>query len=152
MNHSSFIGDFTAKLDDKGRVVFPSDLKCLVDPGSELKFVVHKDIYQDCLEMYTFSQWQEMAETVKSKLDFFNPDHARFWRKYMQDSAIVTPDPKLGRILIPGVLKDMVGLTKDVVFAGKGFKIEIWDAKKYRDQEMSAADYQALAQGLSQLR
>lgn len=70
----------------------------------------------------------------------------------MQDSAVVSPDPKLGRILIPNNLKEMVGLTKDVIFAGKGFKIEIWDAGRYRDQAMSVIDYQSLAQGLSQKR
>lgn len=152
MNHSAFIGDYTAKLDDKGRLVFPADLKCLVESESERKFVVHKDIYQDCLEVYTFADWQEMAESVKGKLDFFNPNHANFWRKYMQDSAVVEPDPKLGRITIPSNLKDLIGLSKDVIFAGKGFKIEIWDAKKYRDQEMSTLDYQNLAQSLSQQR
>lgn len=70
----------------------------------------------------------------------------------MQDSAIVIPDPKLGRISIPGNLKEMSGLTKDVIFAGKGFKIEIWDAAAYREKEMSNSDYQALAQELSQQR
>lgn len=70
----------------------------------------------------------------------------------MQDSAIVVPDPKLGRISIPGNLKEMSGLTKDVIFAGKGFKIEIWDAAAYREKEMSNTDYQALAQELSQQR
>ena len=152
MNHSAFIGDYSAKVDDKGRLVFPADLKCSANNGSEPKFVVHKDIYQDCLEVYSFEDWQEMADSVLSKLDLFNPNHANFWRKYMQDSAVVTPDPKLGRILIPNNLKEMVGLTKDVIFAGKGFKIEIWDAERYRDQEMSVIDYQTLAQGLSQKR
>ena len=149
MNVSTFIGDFSAKMDDKGRVVFPAGLKVLVPEGVEMKFVLHKDIYQDCLEMFSFEQWQRQAEETKNKLNFFNPSHANFWRKYMQDSAIVVPDPKLGRISIPGNLKEMTGLTKDVIFAGKGFKIEIWDAATYREKEMPADQYQALAQELS---
>ena len=70
----------------------------------------------------------------------------------MQDSAIVIPDPKLGRISIPGNLKEMTGLTKEVIFAGKGFKLEIWDAASYRENEMPITDYKALAQELSQQR
>lgn len=151
-NISTFIGDFAAKMDDKGRVVFPAGLKALVAPECEMKFVLHKDIYQNCLEMFTFEEWQQQAESIKSKLNFFNPNHANFWRKYMQDSAVVVPDPKLGRISIPANLIEMSGFTKDVIFAGKGFKIEIWDAAAYREKEMSTSDYQALAQELSQQR
>ncbi|MBQ9184660.1 MAG: hypothetical protein IJ151_02165 [Bacteroidales bacterium] len=149
MNISSFIGDFTAKLDDKGRVVFPAGLKALVPAECEMKFVLHKDIFQNCLEMYTFEEWHAQAEYTKNKLNFFNPNHANFWRKYMQDSAIVVPDPKLGRISIPGNLLELSGLKKDVIFAGKGFKIEIWDAAAYREKEMSTEDYKAFAENLS---
>ena len=118
-----------------------------------MKFVLHKDIYRRCLEMYTFEEWQAQAESIKSKLDLiFNPDHADFWSKYMEDSAIVVPDPKLGRLSIPRNLQDGAGLTKEVMFAGKGYKIEIWDKETYEASRMSNERYRALAKELSQQR
>ncbi|MBQ8021430.1 MAG: hypothetical protein IJ255_01900 [Bacteroidales bacterium] len=150
---STFIGDCLAKIDDKGRVVFPSSLKAQVPQECGMKFVLHKDIYRKCLEMYTFEEWQAQAESIKSKLDLiFNPDHADFWSKYMEDSAIVVPDPKLGRLSIPRNLQDGAGLTKEVMFAGKGYKIEIWDKETYEASRMSNERYRALAKELSQQR
>lgn len=150
---STFIGDCLAKIDDKGRVVFPSSLKAQVPQECGMKFVLHKDIYRRCLEMYTFEEWQAQAESIKSKLDLiFNPDHADFWSKYMEDSAIVVPDPKLGRLSIPRNLQDGAGLTKEVMFAGKGYKIEIWDKETYEASRMSNERYRALAKELSQQR
>ena len=38
-------------------MVFPSAFKGMVSGDEEMRFVVKKDIFQDCLEMYTFSEW-----------------------------------------------------------------------------------------------
>ena len=150
---STFIGDCLARIDDKGRVVFPSPLKAQVPEGCGMRFVLHKDIYRKCLEMYTFEEWQVQADSIRSKLDLiFNPDHADFWSKYMEDSAVVVPDPKIGRISIPRNLQEGAGLTKEVMFAGKGYKIEIWDKEVYEASRMSNERYRALAKELSQQR
>lgn len=147
---STFIGDCLAKIDDKGRVVFPSSLKAQVPEGCGMHFVLHRDIYRKCLEMYTYEEWQVQADYIRSKLDLIlNPDHARFWSKYMEESAVVVPDPKIGRISIPRNLQESAGLTKEVMFAGKGYKIEIWDKEEYESSRMSTEQYRALAKELS---
>jgi len=96
-----FIGEYTAKIDDKGRVVFPSSLKSMLDSDSDQKFVIKKDLYFNCLEMYSYTEWIRQSEEVKSRLNFFKKEHALFWREYMRDRALVEPDEKLGRISIP---------------------------------------------------
>ena len=40
-----FIGEYTAKMDDKGRIVFPSPFKALLPSDSPMQFVVKKDIF-----------------------------------------------------------------------------------------------------------
>ena len=148
----TFIGEYGAKLDDKGRVVFPSAFKSLMPSEGNLRFVVRKDIFEECLEMYTFDEWQRQSEEVKSKLDFFNKEHAIFWREYMRNRAIVEPDGKLGRISIPKKLLESIGVTKEVVFSGNDYKIEIWSKEKYEASEISKAEYIAIAGRLSQKR
>lgn len=145
----TFIGEYGAKLDDKGRVVFPSAFKSLMPEGADLRFVIRKDIFEPCLEMYTFEQWQSQSESVKSKLDFFNREHALFWREYMRNRAIVEPDGKLGRITIPRKLLENIGVTKEIVFCGNDFKIEIWSKEKFEDSEISSQQYTALAGQIS---
>ena len=77
----TFIGEYSGKIDDKGRVVFPSPFKSLMPSEGDQRLVVKKDIFEDCLEMYTFEEWERQSEEVKSKLNFFNRAHAAFWKE-----------------------------------------------------------------------
>ena len=49
---AGFFGKYSAKIDDKGRLVIPSAIKSAV-PADQLEFVIRKDMYSNCLEMYT---------------------------------------------------------------------------------------------------
>lgn len=157
----SFIGNFIGKVDDKGRVVFPAVFKAAVsaeagllpDQLADMRLVVRKDIYTDCLEIYTYSEWEKQASAIRESLDIvFNREHAAFWRKYMSGCAVVEPDNRLGRISIPKELLEAIGVIKEVVFAGVGYKIELW-ARERRDAGLiSDQQYEQTAVDLSSSR
>ncbi len=149
---AKFIGEYTVKIDDKGRLVFPSAFKNVMSDGEGMKFVIKKDIFADCLEMYTYAEWEKQSEDVKSRLNFFNRKHALFWREYMRDRAVVEPDSKIGRISIPKKLLEAIGVNKEVVFAGSDFKIEIWAREKYSETVISGEEFIALAETLPENR
>ena len=117
-----------------------------------MRFVVKKDIFSDCLEMYTFEEWQKQSEQVKSRLNFFNEEHAKFWREYMRNRSVVEPDPKFGRITISRKLLDSIGITKEAVFSGNDYKIEIWAKEKYEASAIPNEEYIAIAGKLSEAR
>lgn len=147
-----FIGEYTVRTDDKGRLVFPSAFKNLMHDSKDMKFVVKKDIFEDCLEMFTYAEWERRSEELKSKLNFFNRKQALFWREYMRNRAIVEPDPKVGRITIPKQLLDSIGAGREVVFAGNDFKIEIWAKEKYADSPVSTEEFLSLADMINDLQ
>lgn len=147
-----FIGEYSGKVDDKGRMIFPSAFKALMPSDADMRFVVKKDIFEDCLEMFTYQEWERQSEEVKSRLNFFNRKHAAFWREYMRNRAIVEPDSKLGRISIPKKLLDAIGVEKEVVFCGNDHKIEIWAKGRYESGELSEDAYIALADMISDIR
>ncbi|MGM9737787.1 MAG: division/cell wall cluster transcriptional repressor MraZ [Candidatus Cryptobacteroides sp.] len=147
---ATFIGEYTVRIDDKGRMVLPSAFKTLVPADGDMRFVVKKDIFEDCLEMYTFEDWERQSSEVKSRLDFLKRDHAIFWREYMRNRAVVEPDGKAGRISIPKKLLEAIGVTKEVVFSGNDYKIEIWAKEKFDASGISNEEYIALAGKLSQ--
>lgn len=147
-----FIGEYSGKVDDKGRIIFPSAFKSLMPADGDMRFVVKKDIFEDCLEMYTFGEWERQSEEVKSRLNFFNRKHAMFWREYMRDRAIVEPDQKLGRISIPKKLLEAIGAGKEIVFCGNDHKIEIWAKERYEAAALPENEYTALADMLSDIR
>lgn len=141
-----FIGEFTVKVDDKGRLIFPSSFKAMLASGSDLRFVVKRHLFANCLEMYTYEEWSRESEQVKSRLNFFNREHDAFWREYMRDRAEVEPDEKLGRISIPKRLLDEIGVGKEVVFAGNDHKIEIWAKEAFTINKMKGDDFTLLAE------
>ncbi len=141
-----FIGEYSAKVDDKGRIVFPSSLKSMPGIGPDLRFVVKKDLYFNCLEMYSYDEWIRQSEEVKSRLNFFRKEHALFWREYMRDRALVEPDEKFGRIFIPKRLLDQIGVKREVLFVGNDHKIEVWAKESYGEERLPGSDYSQLAE------
>ncbi len=145
----TFIGKYTSKVDDRGRLVFPAPFKGAVPPGSDLRFVIKKSLYDNCLEMWSYAEWERESDKIRESLDFFNPDHVKFWREYMRDCDVVEPDARLGRISISRYLLDAIGVDKEVVFFGINFKIEIWAQENFESSQVSKEDYVAIAKSLS---
>lgn len=146
----TFIGEYTSRIDDKGRMVFPAPLKGMLPPGSDMRFVIKKDLFEPCLQMFTLEEWEHTSAEVKSKLNFFNRQHAIFWREYMRDRDVVEPDAKLGRITVSRGLLDAIGVTKEVVFSGNDFKIEIWAKEEFEKNRIPNDEYIAIAESLSE--
>jgi len=146
-----FIGEYNVKVDDKGRLIIPAAFKSIMPQDEPMMFVIKKDIFTDCLEMWTYEEWVRQSEDVKSRLNFFNQNHARFWREYMRGRALVQPDAKLGRILIPKNLLESIGVSKEVVFCGADHKIEIWAKENFAASEITNEEYISLAGTLSEI-
>lgn len=145
----TFYGKYPARIDDKGRLVLPAAVRRDMPAGGDMRFVIKKSIYDNCLEMYTFDEWTRQTDKIKENLDFFNPDHVTFWREYMRDVDIVEPDSKLGRISISRELLDAIGITKEVVFFGVGFKLEVWAKTAFDASRITNDSFISIARSLS---
>lgn len=146
---TGFFGRHSAKIDDKGRIVIPSAIKSVV-PADQMPFVIRKDMYSNCLEMYTWQEWANMSQAVRSKLDLaFNEDHMRYWRTYMSDTVTVVPDAKLGRITIPKEILDKAGIEKEVVFLGVDYKVEIWAKEEIENGKLSSEEFRSMGRKIS---
>lgn len=145
----TFYGKYPVKVDDKGRLVLPAAIRKDMPAGGDMRFVIKKSIYDRCLEMYTFEEWTRQTEKIKEDLDFFNPDHVTFWREFMRDVDIVEPDSKLGRISISRELLDAIGITKEVVFFGVGFKLEVWAKDAFDASRITNDSFISIARSLS---
>jgi MraZ protein len=146
---TGFFGRHSAKIDDKGRMVIPSAIKSVV-PEDQMQFVIRKDMYSNCLEMYTWQEWANMSQAVRSKLDLaFGEDHMRYWRTYMSDTVTVTHDAKLGRITIPRDLLDKAGIDKEVVFLGVDYKVEIWAKEEIEGGKLTTEEFRQMGKKIA---
>lgn len=142
---TNFIGDYTCKVDEKGRIIFPSALKKQIQEGTGEKFVIKKDIYEKCLVLYTIEEWERQNKIIREKINPYNREHNKFLRTFFKGTAEVTLDNN-NRLLIPKRLLDEIGANKEVVLAGQFNKIEIWAKEDYDKIGCNEQEYIELAE------
>ena len=132
---NSFVGDYSCKLDDKGRVLFPAAFRKQWK-GSLDRVILKKDIFEDCIVLYPMEEWDRQLALLRKKMNPYVKEQNQFLREFYRSAAEVELDSN-GRMLIPKRLVEMAGLVKELVFIGIGDKIEIWDKDKYQTTNMS---------------
>jgi len=142
---SSFIGDYECKVDEKGRILFPASLRKQVKSALPDQFVVKKDIYEDCLTLYTMEEWQRQNEIIRTNTNPYNREHNAFLREFFRGTAEITLDSS-GRLLLPKRLLDMIGVVRDVVLAGMDGKVEVWAKEKYEGIRLESVQFASLAE------
>ena len=119
-----FMGEYNHTIDAKGRLIIPAKFREVL--GDE--FVVTKGM-DGCLFVFDNSEWQVFAEKLRS-LPMIDKEVRQFSRFFRAGAASVEVD-KQGRILLPSVLRDFAGITKDTVLIGVGSRIEIWSKDRW---------------------
>ena len=147
-----FFGKATGKVDDKGRVVLPAIFRdAMVRGGSEeMTLIVKKNVQQRCLDVFAYEEWVNRSDKVLEGIDpELNTEDADFWTKYNDGVFTLIPDGKLGRLNIPSELLESAGITKEVVFGGVGYKLQIWDPENMKADLLSDKKFQETASRLS---
>jgi len=141
---SSFIGDYECKVDEKGRILFPASLRRQLTSTSPDQFVVKKDIYEDCLTLYTMEEWQRQNDIIRANTNPYNREHNAFLREFFRGTAEISLDSS-GRLLLPKRLLDLIGVAHDVVLAGMDGKVEIWAKDRYEGIRLESGAFASLA-------
>ena len=115
-----YMGEYNHSIDTKGRVIVPAKFREQLGEG----FVATKGL-DGCLWVFDTSEWEEFSGRL-GQLPVANKDARKFARFFLAGAAEMETD-KLGRILLPQVLRDYAKLEKDIVFVGAGRRVEIWD-------------------------
>ena len=141
-----FIGDFTCKVDAKGRVMLPAAFKKQMPQAAQDKYVIKKDIYEKCLVLYPMDEWERQNQLIRQNINPYNKDHNRFLREFFKDTAEAELDSN-NRFLIPMRLLNLVDIDKEteVVLAGQLGKIEIWAKEQYDKTSEQIDDFGELA-------
>jgi len=144
---ATFIGDYTCKVDVKGRIILPMAFKKQMPAETRDQFVVRKDIFENCLVLYSIEDWDRQLEKIRRRINPYNREHNKFLRNFFKGTAELTLDSN-NRMLIPRRLLDIIGADRDVVLAGQDGRIEIWAAAAYEKIDMPAEDFANLAEKL----
>jgi len=127
----TFIGEHIAKLDDKGRLIFPSEFRAQAGTLNA-QYVIRRNIHEDDrLEMFPLDEWEKYAEKVKAKLNLLTREGSSLWAEFNRGRAMVAPDEKMGRMTIPKHLLEAIKVQKEVVFYGLDNMIQIWSKEAW---------------------
>jgi MraZ protein len=144
---ATFIGDYTCKVDVKGRIILPMAFKKQMPAGAQDHFVVRKDIFDHCLVLYSIEDWNRQLEKIRSRINPYNREHNVFLRNFFKGTAELSLDSN-NRLLIPRRLLEIAGISRDIVLAGQDGRIEMWAADLYEKIDMPSGEFADLAEKL----
>lgn len=120
-----FQGRYLHKVDDKGRLIIPQKFRSKLG----MEFHIAKDIYENCLTIYTLEEFEKADKELDSQ-PRFNRETQKLKRDFYSLSDECTMD-KQGRVMIPSFLMEEVNISKEVYLLGAGDRIEIWDKDEF---------------------
>jgi MraZ protein len=126
-----FLGEYDHALDDRGRVTLPRKIRQELGAG---ELIVSRG-FDACIFGFDRESWER--EATKQLEAPVTDEKARSIRRYMFAGAEKVEVDKLGRILLPALLKEYAGITGEVMVIGAGDNFEIWDVQKWRAYEAS---------------
>ena len=122
-----FNGSYTAKIDEKNRVVLPQSFRYGLVENGELSFTVCIGL-GGCLCLYTPSKMKKIVERFKKWQHIAK--YQKFFTLFFSTLHTTTCD-KIGRFTIPPMLKKVAKIKDELVFAGVMEKIEVWPKDKF---------------------
>ncbi|MFM2393003.1 MAG: hypothetical protein RLZZ546_985 [Bacteroidota bacterium] len=121
-------GEFECRLDERGRLKFPSKL---LESLGDIKidgFIVNRG-FEKNLAIYPKNVWEQKTKEI-NQLNIYDKKHRDAIRYFYRGATELTLDNS-DRVNFPGNLLDYAGITKDaVLFAYRDF-IELWSKEEY---------------------
>ncbi|GAB2559655.1 division/cell wall cluster transcriptional repressor MraZ [Leucobacter ruminantium] len=129
-----FLGTFTPRLDDKGRVILPAKFRDELADG-----LVMTRGQERCLYLFSEREFAEMHDRIR-QAPVTSKQARDYLRVFLSGAHPETPD-KQHRVTIPVSLREYAGLDRELAVIGAGSRAEIWDAdawQKYLSEQEAA--------------
>jgi MraZ protein len=131
-----FLGEFEHALDDRGRVAVPAKWRHELGDG----LVVTRGLDR-CLLLWPMDEWRAIAAKL-GQLSLMQTDARRIHRLIFSGAVDTSPD-RLGRILVPGFLREYAELRDAVVLVGLLNRAEIWSRDNWQAERSEAEAHSA---------
>ncbi len=132
-----FSGQSNHTLDEKGRLIIPSRYRTSLGERFYLLRSIQAD---DCVWIMPEEEFNNLTKELADKIQKTDIQGQR-WLKRILASSFLCEEEKQGRVLVPQVLRDLIGLSDGkVTLVGVMNHIELWDSNKW--QEIDGYDFQ----------
>ncbi|UOQ58345.1 division/cell wall cluster transcriptional repressor MraZ [Leucobacter allii] len=120
-----FLGTFTPRLDEKGRVILPAKFRDELADG----LVITRG-QERCLYLFSEREFAEMHDRIR-RAPLASKQARDYLRVFLSGAHPETPD-KQSRVTIPQGLREYAGLDRELAVIGAGSRAEIWDAAAWQ--------------------
>ena len=123
-----FLGTYTPKLDEKGRLILPARFREALEGG----LVVTRS-QERALAVYPKDTFEALMAPVSAAPSTLK--QVRDYQRMLTAGASFEVPDRQGRITIPPILRSYAGLERDVVVIGAMNRAEIWDAEHWSEYQ-----------------
>jgi MraZ protein len=120
-------GNYTARIDDKGRLKIPNAFRALVqkEHGSDL-FVT--SVTGESVRLYPMTVWNEIEEKL-ARVPTTHPARQKFFDRVSYFGQVAAFDVQ-GRVLIHNRLRESAGMAGEVDVLGHYKYLEVWNHER----------------------
>ena len=122
-----FLGQFQHNLDEKGRLMIPARYRELLAAGAYIT-----QGFDKCLMVMTDDHFQEVYDRINAMN--MADQNARLLRRLILSNAYSVEIDRVGRILVPQNLRQVIELGGEAIVAGQGEYFEIWSPADWYQQ------------------
>ena len=124
-------GNYTARIDPKGRLKVPTPFRRLIDEKHGNEFYV-TSITGDNVQIYPLPEWESIEKRL-SLLPSMDPARRKFLDRTNYYGQQQTMDAQ-GRVLIHPLLRRSSEVLGDVVVLGYLTYLEVWELEKFQQR------------------
>ena len=121
-----FLGTYSPKLDEKGRLILPAKFRDELAEG-----LVMTRGQDRCIYVFSNAEFQELHDRIRQAP--VTSKQARDYLRLLLSGAHDEVPDKQGRVTIPAQLRQYAGLERELAVIGAGSRAEIWDAAAWND-------------------
>lgn len=121
-----FLGTYTPKLDEKGRLILPAKFRDELSDG-----LVMTRGQERCVYVFSNVEFGDLHDRIRHAP--VTSKQARDYLRLLLSGAHDEVPDKQGRVTIPAQLRQYGGLGRELAVIGAGSRAEIWDAAAWND-------------------
>ncbi|MEX2449709.1 MAG: division/cell wall cluster transcriptional repressor MraZ [Rhodospirillales bacterium] len=132
------VGKYVNKIDKKGRVSVPKPFRDAFQNQTFSGFYAYPHFKVPAIEACGEDFMGRLSESLED-LDLFSDEHDDLAAIILENAYPLPFDPE-GRVVLPKDLRDHAGIAGDVVFVGRGTRLQLWEPKAYEANRTHAFD------------
>ncbi|MFC1969868.1 division/cell wall cluster transcriptional repressor MraZ [Chloroflexota bacterium] len=128
-----FFGEYSYKVDEKGRVPLPPKFRRELREG-----VMLTKGMETCIVVYSIAEWKRLSDSLSTKT--VTPAGLRRLNRAIFGSAFTTSFDGQGRMTLPFALREYAGIGDTAIVVGANNCVELWSEYEWGAEEKLAEE------------